>query len=84
MKKYVKKFFVFLTALGSFGAFAEGEQANIDLQPVTDALTTWINTIKTGFTTWTPLYVGLYGVGLTVLLIVVVWKLFKRTTKQAT
>lgn len=76
-----KKFLVAVavTCFGSFCVLAEGT-ANTT---VNDAMTGWIADVKATMDTWATSLAPLFTLGITILLLVVAWRLFKRITKSS-
>lgn len=70
-----KKILACLASVGMLSAFAEDAQAS--------GLTEWVGTAKTTMEGWATTLAPLFGVGITLVLLFLGWKLFKRTTNKA-
>lgn len=83
-----KKFFVAAAVTCSAGLCAlaadgDGGGSGTAISAVNDAMTGWIADVKATMATWAGSLAPLYTLGITILLLVVAWRLFKRITKSS-
>lgn len=79
-----KKFLVAagVTCSGGLCALAEGESGTA-ASSVNTAMNSWIADVQATMSTWAANLAPLFTLGITILLLVVAWRLFKRITKSS-
>lgn len=85
LSKAMKKAVAFaLPVFGSALAFAEGEAGNGGAIDVNTVMSGWVSSAQTTMSNWGTTLAPLFTLGIGLVLLVIAWRLFKRTTKSAT